>query len=572
MQTLLLFFWSASSGVLLWTAFFPFDLGPVAFFALAPVLTIARADGFGKWVRFFAAYCGGLVFFLLALSWVPVAHPAMYAAYFGLAFVCALYWPVAIVLIRRLDRWNRPMLSLTAPIVWVAFEYFRAHFPTGFPFLKWIHLHQYVGFGWYFLGYSQHAFNLFIQAADVGGVYLVSAAVAAANGAVAEWLLRIPAVQTLLGRTPDPALRGYTREFRATAAATFAVTALVAYGLLRSQHDPFADGPRVAAIQADVGQDAKMTEPRPLFERYNRLCQNVAPRADLVVWPETCYPFEWWTVAPGRESTARNEDLALVPYTHNLVQYFATGNREGLPPIRIESSSPWRTNVLLGVNGYEWDGKREVPTNTALLIDRDGNPRGRYDKMHLVPFGEYVPFRETFPWLQMFTPYDHDYSCRPGEAFTRFPLDVGETTYTFGVLICYEDTDPLLARRYALPDGDAKPVDFLVNISNDGWFKGTEEHEGHLAICQFRAIETRRSVMRAVNMGISALIDPDGKIVRMPAGTWAGSKKMDGVVSEKVPIDTRSSLYAELGDWLPVVCWGIIVSSWVLGRLRRTSA
>src|SRR5262249_7256196 len=149
------------------------------------------ADGFRPWVRFLAAYVGGLLFFGLSLKWVPVAHPAMLWAYAGLTLTCALYWPVAIVLLRRLDRWNRPMLSLTVPIVWVALEYFRAHFPTGFPFLKWIHLHQYVGFGWYFLGYSQHEFNLFIQAADVGGVYLVSAAVAAANGAVAEWLLRI---------------------------------------------------------------------------------------------------------------------------------------------------------------------------------------------------------------------------------------------------------------------------------------------------------------------------------------------------------------------------------------------
>jgi apolipoprotein N-acyltransferase len=179
-----------------------------------------------------------------------------------------------------------------------------------------------------------------------------------------------------------------------------------------------------------------------------------------------------------------------------------------------------------------------------------------------------VPFRETFPWLQAFTPYTHDYSCRPGDSFTRFPLFVGEKRYTFGVLICYEDTDPQLARQYALPAGDEKPVDFLVNISNDGWFKGTEEHEGHLAICRFRAIEARRSVIRAVNMGISALIDPDGRVVATPAGTWAASKKCDGTISEKVPIDTRWSPYAEFGDWVPALCWGIIVVRWVFGRKK----
>ena len=107
-----------------------------------------------------------------------------------------------------------------------------------------------------------------------------------------------------------------------------------------------------------------------------------------------------------------------------------------------------------------------------------------------------------------------------------------------------------------------EPVDFLVNISNDGWFDGTEEHEQHLAICRFRAIETRRSVVRAVNMGISAVIDPDGRVIELPrkldeqgqptipAQSWSGSKKVEGVVLSAVPIDTRQTLYARLGDWV----------------------
>ncbi len=429
--------------------------------------------------------------------------------------------------------------------------------------MKWIHCHQYAGFGWYFLGYSQHAFNLFIQAADMGGVYLISASVASVNGAVAEWLLRLPFVRTVYNLPARPVERGYTREFVATAAAGFTVTALLTYGLIRSQHPPFEDGPRVAAIQADVGQDDKMGDVRALFERYNRLCLGVTSRADLVVWPETCYPFGRYSVEMGAESSMPEGYAKEMEFSQKLLKAAAVGNGpEGV-------GVTWRTNVLLGLNGYEWNGKRVVPSNTALLVDRDGAEQGRYDKMHLVPFGEYVPFRETFPWLQKFTPYTHDYSCRPGESFTRFPLYVGDRKYTFGVLICYEDSDPSLARQYALPDGDEKPVDFLVNISNDGWFKGTEEHEGHLAICRFRAIEARRSVIRAVNMGISAVIDSDGKVVETPAGTWATSKKIDGYVMRKMPIDTRGSYYADLGDWLPAMCWGLILLGWIMGAARR---
>src|SRR5204863_6152064 len=163
-------------------------------------------------------------------------------------------------------------------------------------------------------------------------------------------------------------------------------------------------------------------------------------------------------------------------------------------------------------------------------------------KMHLVPFGEYVPLGETFPFLQAFTPYKGDYSCKPGEHYTRFPLQFGEKKYTFGCIICYEDSDPYIARQYVRSD----PVSFLVNISNDGWFRGTEEHEQHLAICRFRAVECRRSIVRAVNMGISAIIDPDGGVL-LPGDSWAKSKRMEGTVTDKVKIDTRTSFYAQTG-------------------------
>jgi apolipoprotein N-acyltransferase len=226
--------------------------------------------------------------------------------------------------------------------------------------------------------------------------------------------------------------------------------------------------------------------------------------------------------------------------------------------------------VLLGTNAYEWDGTREVPTNTALLVNAAGDVAAKYDKMHLVPFGEYVPFRETFPWLSAFTPYKWDYSCRPGAEFTRFPLRAADgRSFTFGCLICYEDSDPYLARQYAGPD---RPVNFMVNISNDGWFNGTEEHEEHLAICRFRAVETRRAVVRAVNMGISGVIDPDGRVVALPGETWAKSKKVEAVVRAVVPIDSRLTLYARFGDWLPAACWGLIAAGVVAARLRRPRA
>ncbi|HEY3789018.1 MAG TPA: apolipoprotein N-acyltransferase, partial [Urbifossiella sp.] len=229
----------------------------------------------------------------------------------------------------------------------------------------------------------------------------------------------------------------------------------------------------------------------------------------------------------------------------------------------------WKVTTLFGLNGLEWEGGKEWRYNSALLVTPDAVKRGRYDKMHLVPFGEYVPFKETLPWLQAFTPYENDYSCRPGEHWTRFPLTTHDGKhFTFGCLICYEDSDPYLARHYVASD----PVNFFVNISNDGWFKGTEEHEQHLAICRFRAVEARRSIVRAVNMGISCVIDSDGRVVALPKESWSASKKVEGIVAADMPIDHRGSCYAAWGDWLPAICWCSLVVGHGFSMIRKRRA
>src|SRR5262249_50487437 len=157
-----------------------------------------------------------------------------------------------------------------------------------------------------------------------------------------------------------------------------------------------------------------------------------------------------------------------------------------------------------------------------------------------------------------------DYQIWPGKELKRFTLD---EKYKFGVLICYEDTDPALARQYGASHRDGPPVDFLVNISNDGWYAGTSEHNKHLAISRFRAVETRKALVRAVNMGISAVIDPNGKVLKpilvfregdmnqwdvgmtsngleaLPLSEWNNFKQKAGVITAVVPIDARVSLY-----------------------------
>ena len=195
---------------------------------------------------------------MLALKWIRVAHPMMmYFAWPGLSIGCALFWPLALLLLRKLDRLNLP-LAVTFPVVWVALEYVRAHFPTGYPFLEHVHLHQLAGFGWYFLGYTQHHVLPLVQAADLGGVYLVSAAVAAVNGGVYEWVVRSKLVRRLLRWPPAPPRREWVREAYITTGAVALPMLLICYGTMQLAHPPFEKGPRVAAIQGNLPQGDKM--------------------------------------------------------------------------------------------------------------------------------------------------------------------------------------------------------------------------------------------------------------------------------------------------------------------------
>ncbi|MBP3958287.1 apolipoprotein N-acyltransferase [Gemmata sp. G18] len=567
-----------ASGVLLWAAFFPLDLGMLGFVALVPWLTLVRAPVSNRW-RYLAAYAGGVVFFALATKWVRVAHPMMFMSWIGLAVVMPVFWLAALAILRRLDRVGVP-LALAVPVAWVALEYFRMHFPTGFPFMKQIGAYQMIGFGWYYLGYTQHSFLQLIQIADFGGVYAVSFVVGAVNGALAEWIR--PASAPLSEAKGEPTSSPPSRQARAARVGglVFALALVgtsIGYGYWRFDHPAFTSGPLVAAIQGNVSQGDKMGNKDLLIESYfslhlkavnwdqERKAYNGAPVPDLVVWPETCCSTDWCDVGPG----ARAEDA---PDVFQRKRAFARKEFLG---------NPWGTSTLLGLNGLEWDGARVWKYNSAFLVKpqpksemwKPGDPTlfytipvDRYDKMHLVPFGEYVPLGEQLPFMKWFTPYEKGYECRPGEKWTRFPLTTRDgRSFTFGCLICYEDSDPYLARQYVATE----PVDFLVNISNDGWFDGTEEHEQHLAICRFRAIEARRSVVRSVNMGISGLIDADGRVVKIPGETWGQSKKVEAVVTAVVPIDTRRPPYAALGDWVPAACWLIALVGVVAGWVKR---
>jgi len=216
--------------------------------------------------------------------------------------------------------------------------------------------------------------------------------------------------------------------------------------------------------------------------------------------------------------------------------------------------------------------------NSAFLYRIDGQKAAEhYNKIHLVPFGEVLPFRKTVPalynLLMKFTPYNYDYSLDYGSDYTIFRMAARQSPdaemYKFAVIICYEDTVPAIARRFALDEQGKKRLHWLVNISNDGWFVRFKEGQvlpsaelpQHAAICAFRAVENRLAVLRSVNTGISCLIDSLGRIhdgyVAGSANFPAEAMKRKGLAGwfvDQMPIDKRVSLFSRYGEWLDYGC------------------
>jgi len=559
------------TGALQWMSYYPLGWGFLSWIALVPLLFLVRLDT-KPWKIYIGAFFGGCFFFWPVLAWMTVADYRMVYLWGMLATYCALYYPLALFLIRRLDRATHWPLTITVPLVWTGLEYLRSFFGTGF--------------AWYFLGHTQHHYLEVIQAADLGGVYVISFVVAAVNGWLAEFLLTWPEVRiaTVQVGAPSRVIRRYGL------AVLGLVIALLFYGMWRLSQDRFLPGPRVALLQGNLDQRILNDASAPganafetsekITDYYWELCRRaftvVVPSPDLIVWPETSFPYTWLELPQdlNKIQAVKKEQARLV---QNLVGGMARTSK---------------TNHLIGLNCRVLTDKGVSPYNSALLVTKEGSATTRYDKKHRVPFGEYVPLRGWIPFMDYFAPYDFDYSIRAGDHLTRFQLD----KFHFGVLICYEDTDPFLARQYNREQTDGPPVDFLLNISNDGWFDGSSQHAEHLAISRFRAIESRRALARSVNMGISAVIDsngrvqepkeltevggakmwgvePDrqGKIPDLPEGHWKDFTKVQGVLTATIPIDNRLSIYAVTGDWLPLGCWIVLGGVWVWRKVGRRS-
>ena len=506
---------SALSGLLLAFSFPRFDWAPLALFALIPLYFAIHPLSPKK--AALQGFTAGIVFYSVALSWVvntmvDYGHlplPVAWAVLLLLVAYLSAYLALFCGLAKYLTRGNPAFFFLLTPVLWTGLEYLRS-------------TPEVLGFSWLSLGYSQYSKPELIQIAEFTGVYGVTALIVLVNSG--------------LFYACHPEITHHSRFARLrwpVAGATLTVL-LACWGYGNFTLKQYAEASnqagaplKVSLLQGNIKQEMKW-DPRhsgEVLQRYFNLAEKAAQaKPDLIVWPEAATPFYF-----GIEPEGTTRVLNHVAHT-------------GVPAL-IGAPSAIRTENAAG--------KREVfYYNSAYFIDATGTPKGRYDKIHLVPFGEFVPFRKILFFVEKMVMAIGDF--QRGDAYDVFEVK-GQP---FGVNICYEIIFPDLVRQ-PVKNG----ARFLVNITNDAWFGRSAASYQHIAIAALRAVENRVPIVRAANTGITGIITADGTI-HQPTELFTSAV----VTGDIHPRSGGPTFYTSLGD---VFSWFCLALTFILAFLSR---
>jgi apolipoprotein N-acyltransferase len=502
-------------------AFPPVDFAPAGLIALICWALAFRQESLG-WIKALIVYLAGVVTFAAGCAWLLDLNPLFpffMAVFEGLAllFFCAVY--------RMNLRWAGMPIWLALPLAWVAVEYLRSVFPLD-------------GFPWLILGYTLWKVPILIQIADLFGVYGVSFLMVFCAGVAAAWIVWFRAKGASIARKP----------VWGTVIFPITLALVIAYGIIRPGSLHLEEGPMAAAVQGNIPQHLKdnSTRAQEVFDRYKQTTRRIFEKAEgetpsLVVWPETLFPF------PLGEGEMGDDWFGNYGYEEALIverRYIVQGIIE-------EILAPHGAWFLTGI---QWcrlraDGRLEK-RNSAYLYDPSGERKDVYHKTILVPGGEYLPFIEILPFREKieamilegagFLP-----DLEPGFGPQVMQFNAEDKRFWFGVQICYENIYGDYCRRFI--DAGA---DFLINLSNEGWFRSQSEFDQMLAMSVFRAVETRRSLFRSTNTGISCIIGPRGGVPPdedriMEHGS---DSSVQGVLVKRVPICRNDAVYTRVGD------------------------
>lgn len=531
----------------------PIDLAPLAWVAFVPFIIACSPETRSRRLFIFG-YVISLLYWLGNLYWVA---PVTIVGWLLFCLYTALLWPV-LALCLRFCRKKKVPLFIAAAVLIVGVERLQGFFLGGF--------------FWRFLAHSQYRSVTLIQIADIFGAGGVSFLIAMVNGLLAELIVTVYRKKNLT-----------LVQFAGTVIVCAAVIGAFVYGWWRidQEKECVKEGPLAAVLQSNVPQSVKRT-----FESGDDLFTGLMEKskvaaqagAELIVWPETMV-----------QATLNPEILKLLESSHSW-NVFDNALREHAKD---------KAFVLVGAYGGtpKVEDNLEIRLvkrfNSAFLYNRNGQKAKEvYNKIHLVPFGEVLPLRKSLSWFYellmkvKFIPYNFDYSLDYGTEYTIFEMTGAEgkqsRPYKFGVMICYEDTVPAIGRRFALDEQGRKRLDWLVNISNDGWFVlfddeqviPTAELAQHAAVCAFRAVENRLAVLRSVNTGISCLIDSAGRIRNgymagdLPVGA-IDRTGMPGWFIDRIPVDNRVTIFSKYGEWLDFCCEACVILLIIVLLSRR---
>jgi len=502
------------SGLLLTACFPKIDLHGLAWVALVPLLwalkDVTSGEAFRRGMLFGIAHYGSLLYWLVPTMVIYGHLPSLLSVgiLFLFAAILSLLFTAPFSSAFALAARSPGRVLWTFPVLWVGSEFLRSFLFTGFP--------------WELLGYSQYRQLHLIQLSDIVGVYGVSGLIAFANSAIFLGCLAASR-QPWRGRPVKPRL-----ALRAVTAVALLVAGAWIYGEIRiAQIDRLAASApkaRVGVIQGNIEQSQKWD---PAFqvaaiEKYVRLSLSTRPQhPDLIVWPESAAPFYF---------------LAEGPPTGMVMQgVVATG-----------------AFFLIGAPSFELRGQQADYFNSAYLVGPGGAVLGKYDKAHLVPYGEYTPFKDYLPFLGKIVEHVGDF--KPGTQGQILDMQGCK----LGVQICYEIIFPALSRAM-VQNGAA----LLITITNDAWYGTTAGPYQHFSLAVLRAVENRRALARAANTGISGFIDPAGRVL-------APTPLMEeaAVVRELSLLDTET-FYTRFGDIFAVTCLIGSIAMAVWEGLRR---
>jgi len=504
------------SGLMLTAAFPKAGVPLLAWVALVPLMVSLRGQSCRAGFRI--GFIAGIAHFLSLMYWLAYTMRTFgylpwylsVPVLFLLTAYLAIYLGVFCGVLARLCPTPIRLLAL-APPLWVGLEYLRSVLFTGLP--------------WGLAGYSQYRVLPVIQIADLSGVYGVSFLILLCNVALALLFFAFAGKPWQGGPVSRRIGLGSILIVGLGLVLVWSYGARRVNGVDReSAGNPAV---RISVIQGNIDQAVKW-DPKfqdATLEKYLGL--SLSARKDgpeLIIWPETATPFYFLRDAQ------RSARLL-----------------EGIRQTGID--------FLIGSPHFIQRENRTDYFNSAYLVRADGSVLGKYDKVHLVPFGEYVPLKRFLPFLGKMVAEVGDF--RPGARGRTLAW----RNSNVGMLICYEIIFPELARHLV-----KNRAAVLVNLTNDAWFGKTAAPYQHFSMAVFRAVENRRSLVRAANTGISGFIDPAGRIVART------DLFCDAVLTRPVALCRETAFYTRYGDLFVLACWATVLAGvlpMVLARIPR---